>query len=61
MAVPAEGKHKRYARYAAHCLRLLRYSAGKCLCTSARTSSSVDSVMTLGMTIGRGSGRRQLW
>jgi hypothetical protein len=23
MAVPAEGKHKRYARYAAHCLQMV--------------------------------------
>jgi hypothetical protein len=36
-----------------------RYSAGKCRCTSARTSASVDSVMTLGMMIERGNGRCQ--
>jgi hypothetical protein len=36
-----------------------RVSAGKCFSISVRTSASVLSVMTLGMTIGRGRGRDQ--
>ena len=37
----------------------LRYSVGKCRSARAGTSSSVDKVMTLGITIGRRSSRRQ--
>jgi hypothetical protein len=39
--------------------RLSRKCAGKCFAISVRTSASVDSVITDGMTSGRGSGRDQ--
>ena len=40
-------------------VNFVRYSAGRCFSTSARTSPSVAISITFGMTIGRGKGRDQ--